>query len=282
MGDSDMSVGQLATMACILEVTIPKPGNVHRNADFEDTTLQDFLTSAVAIGPVFDQAANRALGAMILDAVRATRKVVQANTNLGMILLLAPLAKVGDPATDEISSVLERSTEADCRNIYQAISMCRPGGIGQSDKHDIQNGDAPGHILEAMQLAQDHDMIARQYVNGFRDVTDSVLPAIENELESRPLTESVIQAHLKTMNRFPDSLICRKNGRDVAMKSAAMAGDVLSSGDVGSAAWLRAMQDFDFWLRADGNRRNPGTTADLIAAALFVGLRRGSIKMTGS
>lgn len=281
-----MSTGQLATLACMLEVTIPKPGNVHRSADFVDTTLYDFLVSAIAIGPAMENSKSLPLGQTILDATRATRHCVSVNTNLGIVLLLAPLASVAAVAGPEIESLLRSTSLDDCQNIFEAIRISKPGGLGQSNRHDVNasgESDGPGHILDAMALAADRDMVARQYTNAFEDVIEFVLPAIENGLTAGlGLTDSVIHAHLLTMSEFPDSLIARKNGVEIAGQSAARAAEVLSSGQPGDPDYLRALGELDFWLRSDGNRRNPGTTADLIAAALFAGFRRQTIQPPGS
>jgi triphosphoribosyl-dephospho-CoA synthase len=89
-----LPTGLCVQAACLMEATARKPGNVHRFRDFDDATLMDYLLSAAAIGPVLEGAAGRCVGATVLDAVRATRRVSRTNTNLGIILLLAPLAAV--------------------------------------------------------------------------------------------------------------------------------------------------------------------------------------------
>src|SRR5688500_9340650 len=91
---SCLTIAQFATLACLWEVMAPKAGNVHRGADFDDLTLADFATSAVAIGPAMQAAADgERLGRVVLSAIEATRAVTQTNTNLGIVLLLAPLAR---------------------------------------------------------------------------------------------------------------------------------------------------------------------------------------------
>jgi triphosphoribosyl-dephospho-CoA synthase len=125
-----------------------------------------------------------------------------------------------------------------------------------------------------MALAQDRDLIARQYVDGFAVVFDEVGPAILSGLERTGCLEGgIIHAHLATMAKHPDSLIGRKLGAEVARESASRAAAVLAAGWPHSDAGRKAIDEFDEWLRGDGNRRNPGTTADLIAAGLFVLLR---------
>ncbi len=270
------TVGQLATLACTLDVTIPKPGNVHRGADFADTTMEDFLISAISIGPVMDRANRQPLGETILECLLATHFHAGRNTNLGIVLLLAPLAAAPIVDTGVLRLLLETTTAEDCRNIYEAIRMAKPGGLGASSEHDIQSGRAPDSIVTAMNAAADRDMVARQYANGFADVLEFVLPQIRKGLESGlSFADAVIRAYLATMHEFPDSLIARKCGPEVARESAARAGK-LSEFRTGSREWLAGLEDLDFWLRADGNRRNPGTSADLIVAAIFAGFRLGA------
>ncbi|MGI9515606.1 MAG: triphosphoribosyl-dephospho-CoA synthase [Pirellulaceae bacterium] len=277
---TDLSLGQLATLACVLEVSIPKPGNVHRGADFADTTINDFLISAVAIAPAMDVAATTPLGETVLRAVRDTRRLINVNTNLGIILLLSPLAAVSHVDSDSIRQFLANTGPGDAAQVYEAIAMCSPGGLGRAAQHDVRSEETPDSIVAAMQLAAARDMVAAQYCNGFDEVLGFVLPAIRQAQEGgHNLVEAVIHAHIQTMHQYPDSLIARKNGSELAAQSAAMAGNVLSSGEPFGEDYMAALADLDFWLRADGNRRNPGTTADLIAAALFAGLRLNQISL---
>ncbi len=273
-------IGQCATLACIFEATAPKPGNVHRGADFEDASYPDFVIAASVIGPAMDAAVDVPLGQTILAAVEATRRTVATNTNLGTILLIAPLAKVprAVPLDVGIGDVLGRLTPVDAHDVYQAILLANPGGLGRVDSADVA-GPPPEDLLAAMRLAADRDMVARQYAEGFRHVLTVVVPRITRAIESGlSLSETIVHVHLELMSQFPDSLIARRRGIETAQKAAAMAGAVLSSGRAGDEAYERRLADLDFWLRADGHRRNPGTTADLIAAGLFVSLRDGIIK----
>ncbi len=277
-----LSLGQCATLACLLEVTAPKPGNVHRAADFSDTTFSDFVASAVAIGPVFEDASRRRVGRTVLEAVQATRQVTSVNTNLGLILLLAPLAAgaAHRSLAAGVERVLANLQPDDARDVFEAIRLAGPGGIAPRDQpvpqHDVAES-PPSDLREAMRCAADWDLVARQYAFGFREVLDQVLPwLIENE--GHRLTDRIIYTHVRTMSMHPDSLIARKCGRDVAQEAAARAGAALAAGPVGSENYERAIADLDFWLRSDGNRRNPGTTADLIGAALFVAIRQGLVR----
>jgi triphosphoribosyl-dephospho-CoA synthase len=276
----ELTIGQCASLACLLEAAAPKPGNVHRGADFEDLTFYDFVASAVAIAPAMDQVARDGpVGRAVLEAVRATRRVVRTNTNLGMALLLAPLAAVPrqTPLEKGIGIVLARLTRQDADDVYAAIRLAEPGGLGEAKEMDIA-GPPPDDLLAAMRAAADRDMIARQYAEDFAHVLSFVAPAIaEGCAAGWSLIDSIVYAHLRTMCEFPDSLIARKCGAAVAREAGAWAGGVLEAGRPGDAAYYQAVGDIDLWLRSDGHRRNPGTTADLIAAGLFVLLREGRL-----
>lgn len=274
-----LSLGQLASLACTLEVCAPKPGNVHRGADFEDVTLQDFLASAIAIGPVFDRADQLSLGELILQSVQATANVCRTNTNLGMLLLLAPLAKAPIASNLQVAAklVIDGSTAADAEAIYDAIRLAKPGGMQKSAEHDIADA-APAHILEAMHLAADRDFIARQYVGGFEELFGTVVPLLTDpQLASLSLSQRIVHAHVTLMATFPDTLITRKIGDEKAQLSAVIAQRVLDAGPPMQEDYVEQLGNLDFWLRCDGHQRNPGTTADMIAAGLFVCLRQGSI-----
>ncbi|MBS0208775.1 MAG: triphosphoribosyl-dephospho-CoA synthase [Planctomycetes bacterium] len=280
MANAPLSIGQCATLACLLEATAAKPGNVHRGADFDDVTFADFALSAVAIGPVFDRAGELRLGQLVLSAVQATRQFVSTNTNLGMLLLLGPLALAPRdlPWPDGVGAVLDGLTTNDARDVYEAIRLVQPGGMGHVNEADVA-GPAPESLMAAMQLAADRDLVARQYTNRFKQVLDQVVPALMIGVnQDWPLQRTIVYAFLKTLAAHPDSLIVRKCGTALADRASDMAGQILAEFDPAEEAYADALAEFDFWLRSDGHRRNPGTTADLVTAGLFVLLRDGIIK----
>lgn len=272
-----LSVGQCAALACLLEATAPKPGNVHRGADFDDLTYVDFAVSAAVVAPIFERAPTRRLGQTVLDAVSATRQAVATNTNLGMLLLMTPLAMAAGPLDRGVCRVLERLDAEDARLVYQAIRLAQPGGLGRVERADV-HGPAPTDLVAAMRLAADRDLVARQYANGFSEVLGVVLPVLAQAVARRwPLADVIVYAHLRVLSEFPDTLIARKCGDQVARRAADQAAAVLAAGQPGDEGYGRALADFDFWLRADHHRRNPGATADLLAAGLFAALRDGII-----
>jgi triphosphoribosyl-dephospho-CoA synthase len=275
-----LSIGQCATLACLLEATAPKVGNVHRGADFEGLTFADFVASAVAVGPVMQQAVEMGVGNTVVAAIQKTRALVDTNTNLGIVLLLAPLAAV--PLEQKLSSgiatVLQSLTPQDSALVYEAIRLAQPGGMGQTEQMDIASA-APPSLLTAMQAARDRDLVARQYCDNFSLVLNEILPnLIRGQERGWSLLDNIIREHVRLISAYPDSLIVRKCGMETATRASTYAAQVLAAGDVDDENYHAALSDFDFWLRADDHRRNPGTTADLIAAALFAGLREELLK----
>jgi triphosphoribosyl-dephospho-CoA synthase len=277
---SPLSIAQCATLALVWEATAAKPGNVHRGVDFEDLAYPDFLTVAALTGPIYETAVNCPIGDTVLDAVRMSREATGTNVNLGSALLIAPLAAVERhrPLAAGVQNVLAGLTADDSRKIYEAIRLAQPGGLGDVAEHDVA-GPAPTDLLAAMRAAANRDLVAAQYANGFGEVLSEVAPAIQAMLAAGcGLHDAIVHVHLQTMSRHPDSLIARKCGFETARISATRAAKALELGPPGSDAYFDGLADLDFWLRSAGHKRNPGTTADLIAAGLFALLRDGIIK----
>ncbi|MHB8970034.1 MAG: triphosphoribosyl-dephospho-CoA synthase [Pirellulaceae bacterium] len=276
----ELSIGQCATLACLLEVSTPKPGNVHRGADFEDMTFVDFAVSAVAIGPALEHAVRHGVGRTVWDAIQATRALVPTNTNLGTVLLLAPLAAVprADLLQPGVQQVLATLTPLDSVQVYRAIRRAHPGGLGEVDAMDVA-AEAPADLLSAMQAARERDLVARQYVTGFAVVFQEVLPwLLAGPGQGWSLADTIVHTQLRLLSRYGDSLIARKCGPALDAQVAVCATRALESGVPGDEAYDTAIADLDFWLRSDHHRRNPGTTADLLAAGLFAALRDGLLR----
>jgi ribosomal protein S6--L-glutamate ligase len=272
-------VSRVSCLSCIWEATARKAGNVNRSADFPELTYSDFLVSAAAASPEFALAVRRHIGETILSAIRATRSVVCTNTNLGIVLLLAPLAKVPE-AIDlraGVGEILEQTTVSDAVQVYEAIRLAGPGGMGEVKEQDVRLiPTAP--LRDVMALAADRDVVARQYANGFADVFELGVPALLEGIRKFGRMEPAIQhCQLVWLAKYPDSLILRKRGPAVAAEGSERARSVLTLGGLGTSAGRSAYDAFDRWLREDGHARNPGTTADLVTACLFAALRERSI-----
>jgi len=274
------TIGQLASMACLLECIAPKPGNVHRGADFEDLTLLDFATSAVGFGASIDRFVEQKIGKMILGCVQHTQQLVGTNTNLGISLLLVPIAKAalsGPVNQASIAEVLSQLDSDDASSVYAAIQMSGAGSLGKSKEHDLK-GKPPQDLVEAMRFSMETDFVARQYANGFADLFATIIPELHHRIQTTTTTQAIVATHLFVMAKFPDSLIGRKCGIKIAEQSAIMADRVLQVFETDVEQYERRIGELDFWLRSDGHRRNPGTTADLICAAIFVLLIKGDLK----
>jgi triphosphoribosyl-dephospho-CoA synthase len=272
-------VAAAGQLACLLEVSAPKPGNVSPERHFHDTRYEDFLASAVAIGPALAGAARRPLGATIRCAVEETLRWTRSNTNLGIVLLLAPLARAalrqGGTLRERLSQVLGETTIADAGEVYVAIRRARPGGLGDVASEDVAAAPTV-NLREAMALAAERDAVAREYVTDFALTFETGVPAI---LAARhrglSWTDTAVEAYLSLLEAAPDTHIARKLGLEEAAAVSRRAGEVRAAGSTQSAEGRKALAALDAELRDPRNRRNPGTTADLTCAALFVVILEG-------
>lgn len=271
-----MAAGQLA---CLLEVSAPKPGNVSPGKHFHDTRYEDFLASAVAIGPALAGAGERPLGATVRAAMEATVRWTRSNTNLGIVLLLAPLARAAlrrnGPLRQRLSAVLSETTRADAAEVYQAIRVARPGGLGQAVEQDIA-GQPSVTLREAMALAAERDAVAREYTTDFALTFGTGAPAIRAaRRDGLSWTDATTEGFLALLASVPDTLVARKLGAEAAARVSLRARTVQAAGGVRSAEGRQALRALDLELRDERNRYNPGTTADLTCAALFVVILEG-------
>jgi triphosphoribosyl-dephospho-CoA synthase len=173
--------------------------------------------------------------------------------------------------------LLEYLTVEDSRYIYEAIRLASPGGMGEVPEQDVRSTPTLP-LRELMAMAADRDLIAKQYVNGFREVFDEGVPSLLRGLQEwGNLEQSIIGLHLEMLARHPDSLIARKRGLPEAKEASRRAKDVLAAGWPERDEGLLKFAEFDTWLRADGNKRNPGTSADLVTACIFAALRENKL-----
>jgi triphosphoribosyl-dephospho-CoA synthase len=270
------SRGWSAAVAGILEATAEKQGNVHPRASFPDLAYDDLVAAAVAIAPVIDRAAMQPLGRTILDAVEASRAAADTNANLGIILLTAPLAAVPDGERLDaaaVGRVLARIDNADAALVWRAIDRARPGGMGSVSEHDLA-GPPPDDLRQAMRAAAARDQIARLWTEGYERLFNGPVADLEAAVAAGlPLLAAIVDCHLRQLAREPDSLIARKHGQAAAEAVAARAATILN---LPATDQTDALIAFDSFLRAP-RRLNPGTTADLLAAALYILVRSGRI-----
>ena len=299
--DAAADVAVAAQLACLLEVSAPKPGNVSPGRHFSDVRYEDFLASAAAIGGPLSGAATRPLGATIRLAVEATARWSRTNTNLGVILLLAPLAKAalekigvgsrfrGDQAKttpdtdfspaktapDTLLHLLQSTTVEDARDVYAAIRLAAPGGLGEAATQDVKD-DPTVSLLETMRLAAGRDAIAREYATGFEVTFGIGVPALEDaRRDGLNWDDAVVETFLTLLAAHPDTHISRRGGAARAQAASRLAQIALAEGSVRSDGGRRSIEDMDRALRDPQHIANPGATADLTAAAIFVVLLDG-------
>lgn len=281
-------VAAAAQLACLLEVTAPKPGNVSPARHFHDMRYEDFLASAAAIGHPLATAGTRPLGRTIRLAVEATARWTDANTNLGIVLLLAPLARaalLGAPASrvrlqEALRQVLQQTTVDDARATYAAIRLAAPGGLGTVNAEDVA-GEPTVSLLDAMRLAAGHDGIAREYATGFEATFDRGAPTLERaRRDGLAWDDAVVETYLTLLAAAPDTHLARRAGAAAAAAVSDRARAALDAGGVRTARGRQAVADADAALRDARNTTNPGTTADLTAAAIFVVLLEGGWHLT--
>jgi triphosphoribosyl-dephospho-CoA synthase len=271
--------------ACRREIEALKPGNVHLFADGHRMSATQFLASAtVSSVPLTDP--RLPVGRRILEAVRATRRAVSANTNLGIILLCAPAIRAAEIAggnlRENIGKVLDGLDMEDTASVFEAIVLASPGGLGSADAHDVREKPTAG-LLEAMREAAVRDRIARQYVTRYDDVFSVGIPALEHALaHGESGMWPTVFAYMAFFAGFPDSHVARIHGAGTAGRALEEAAAVRASLETagGEAARVALLMDFDRSLKARGI--NPGTSADLTVASLLVhalrfNLHKGSV-----
>lgn len=264
--------------ACRIELQALKPGNVHVFAHGHRMTVADFEASAQASAPAI---ANPGLlvGARIFEAIRRTRDAVGSNTNLGIVLLCAPIAAAAYEAPMSAADlraqtrlVLARLDIADAEAAFAAIRLAAPAGLGSSAEHDVREP-ARTTLLQAMAVAGDRDRIAAQYAGGFADVFELGVPRLEQGLARwGDIGWAASSAYLGLLAAFEDSHVARKLGRDRAeeLRRAAAPLDAALQRHADPTDMTDALLAFDTQLKRAGI--NPGTSADLTVASLFVHL----------
>jgi triphosphoribosyl-dephospho-CoA synthase len=258
--------------ACLAELDAPKPGNVHVFAGGHRMTADEFVASAEAAAPPLSAEGIR-VGARILGAVEATFAAVGANTNLGIILLCAPLGAAADaPAADfraALVDVLLGLNVEDAGLAFRAIALAAPAGLGRSARHDVFEP-AAVDLLQAMREASGRDRVAQQYATCFADVFDIGLPLLE--AAGRRYADqqwATLAAYLGFLSAFPDTHIVRKLGLPTAEAVRQRAATFHKSLQASAcpAGLLPELLAWDATLKAEGV--NPGTSADLTVATLF-------------
>lgn len=252
--------------ACRSELEALKPGNVHRFRAGHGMDVGHFERAAQAAAPHI-AAPGAPVGQRVEAAVRASFAASGLNTNLGIVLLCAPLALAAEregSLRQRLGEVLDTLTHEDAEAVFRAIAFANPGGLGRTEAHDVTEPPRIG-LREAMASAADRDRIAAQYAHSFTDIFEIGLP----RLKATAPTVQAEAVHMVFLTAFPDSHIARKFGLETAEKVRLEAVDVAANLDWQMPDHERRdlLDSFDQSLKARG--LNPGTTADLTVATLF-------------
>lgn len=263
--------------ACHAELSALKPGNVHVHAAGHGMDIETFKRAAAAAAPYIADP-DLTAGQRILKATDASVAATGVNTNLGIVLLCAPLAQAAaetDPTMGlrrRLAIILGALTKDDADNAFAAIRLANPAGLGASGEGDVHNSASNITLIEAMYLAKDRDRIANAYVTAYEDIFDFALPALANaraSAESDDLAVSTL--HMTLLAEINDSHIARKFGSataDAVREEARALRHVWAP--VVTSKSLKSLNEFDTHLKARG--LNPGTTADFVVATLFTAL----------
>lgn len=261
--------------ACEQEVSAPKPGNVNRVSDGHNMEVEDFIKSAHAIAPALSEK-GASVGKRILTAVQATQSVVNCNTNLGIVLLFAPLCTTIEHCDSfrdiepQLEKVLASLTIQDAVDTYHAIRLAHAGGLGTVEDQDIN--DTPTiTLLQAMEKAKTRDSIAAQYLNNYRDIFEIGLPKLTEAIIYGETVEwATTFAYLYLLSSHFDTLICRKQGIGTAQKVSDKARYFIDKTNENNciSSFSAELTLWDNELKRDAI--NPGTTADLVAASLLL------------
>ncbi len=270
-----VSLQRIVRNSFLNEVNALKPGNVSRYADGHGMSYADFVFSADICTPVLCDD-RLGVGERVLRCVELTREKVGCNTNLGMLLLFAPVIRSyetvnkGQNLRDSIRNILNQLNPSDADNIYRGIRLAKPGGLGRVERHDV-NYCPDISMLEAMQEAADRDLVARQYVSAYEDAYKLGVNCLgEFDKCWNSVEWATVACHLTFMVNYPDSHIRRKFGDEIARQVQSRAVSVFErfKNKNNPVEAKPALLEFDKELK-DANI-NPGTSADMTAVSLLL------------
>lgn len=279
-------IAKMAQIASALEVSgYPKPGNVHRTRNFDDMEFEDFIISGIVIGDTIREACtdvdinNPRLGKYILEAVAETDKWIKNNTNLGIVMMITPIAAAAsisnnfDDIRENVKLLMGNTSVDDACDLYDAINIADAGGMGDQDEYDVASDSAKQELrdngqtmYDVLKISAPWDMLAREMTSDMPAVFEIGFPAYHELKEVKTQSDACVLTFLTILSQVPDTLISRKYGSDEALKISMMTRDLLKLKD--SDDFMDKVAEFDDYLYE--NKYNPGTTADLTAASIFV------------
>jgi triphosphoribosyl-dephospho-CoA synthase len=287
-----------------LEVSADKPGNVNLTTGFEGTRYEHFLASAVAATPWFDLAAERGIavsqGEISVSNVRIGQIIKNCvldisswqhggNTLLGTVILLSPIAAAAGMTSvvkenafeilrlrENLKRITESTASADAVDVYEAIKIAKPSGLGKAPELDVNDSDSVNRIVkenvtlyQVFKIASAYDRVCSEWVNNYPVTFEAAYPYLIKQIrEAKDLNKAIIHTFLKVLAKYPDTFIARKIGIKKAKEVSVKANEILKLGGLETSLGRKSLHKFDHELRKSSNDLNPGTTADIVAAAL--------------
>lgn len=289
-------------LAILLEASAHKPGNVSVVTNFESTRYEHFLASAVAARPSFEYAAEQGVavskgrislgGAGIGQIIKNCVADINAwqhggNTLLGTVILFSPIAVAAGMTVvdrdveiprlrENVKLVVESTTPEDAVNVYDAIKIAKPSGLGTVPKLDLNDPTSTNRILgeeislyQVFRIAEKYDTVCSEWVNNYPVTFDLAYPTLTRQIRNGDdLDVAIIHTFLKVLSECPDTFIARKTSLEKSQEISSKAKQVLEFGGYNTSSGRKSLSRFDQQLRESSNLLNPGTTADIIAAAL--------------
>lgn len=297
-------------LAILIEINAPKPGNVQPNANFQKTSYQHFLASAVAATSGFKTAAIQGIraaegkiklsqigiGTIIKNTIqRISNWQHDGNTLLGTITLLIPIAAAAGKTVREnntfnlqklrknIQATTAATTPEDAVAFYEAIAIAKPGGLNRTPKFDATEPSAKQELLQTrttlydvFKISAKYDSIAKEWTTDYTIAFDTALPYLQKELEAEStINNAIVHTFLRILAKNPDTLIARKMGWKKAAEISNQARRILELGGLKTEKGKNALLSFDRNLRDSTNKLNPGTTADITATTLALHILNG-------
>jgi len=307
--DKIIDVTNCFQLAILLEASAHKPGNVSVVTNFENTRYEHFLASAVAARESFEEAVRRGLAisrrkisASEAGVGKIIRKCVSdinvwqsgGNTLLGAVILLSPMAVAAgmtEYADDfdiselrrNLKLVVESTTPEDAVNVYRAMAVAKPSGLGSAPSLDVNDPASIRQIrkdkvslFEVFKIAEKYDTICFEWVNNFPITFTRAYPGLSALVKSGwNLNDAIIETFLEVLSEYPDTFITRKAGLEKAREVSAESEKILKLGGIRASEGKKQLKVFDLKLRRSSNLLNPGTTADILSAALALLILRG-------
>jgi triphosphoribosyl-dephospho-CoA synthase len=302
-------IARCLELAILLEVSAHKPGNVSVVTNFEKTFYDHFLASAVAAASSFETAAQQGIHVSHgkIDAAdvglgRLIKRCITdinawqhgGNTLLGAVILLSPIAVAAGMSSTtrnlgiqhlrkNLKQAIESTTPRDAVNMYAAIEIATPSGLGKAPALDINDPNSVNRILhekislyKVFKIAEKYDTICSEWVNNYPITFDQAYPSLAKRLKNQgDPNDAIVQTFLEVLAEVPDTFIARKTGMEKSREISLKARHILNLGGIETSVGKKNLNDFDQELRKSNNILNPGTTADILTAALALCVLNG-------